>query len=777
MRRKLFINGIVQGVGFRPFVHFLATRHGLTGYVLNNGLGVEAEVQGAPEEVGAFLAELPLKAPPVSQIESISVKEMAEAEGDTFDIRKSRGSGEKFSLVSPDIATCDDCLDEMNDPSDRRYEYPFINCTNCGPRFTIIRDVPYDRPMTTMDVFPMCPDCEREYGDPSNRRFHAQPNACPACGPSLALKDSTGGIIAVKREALAEAVRMLTQGKILAVKGIGGYHLACDASDETAVAALRSRKYREDKPFAVMVPDLAAARVLCYVTGNEARALLSSRRPIVLCSRKPCPNVAFSVAPLHKYLGLMMPYAPLHHLLLSGAGRPLVMTSGNRSDEPIAYDDLDVGSRIGGIADAYLTHDRKIHMRSDDSVARVWRGAERLVRRARGYAPAPVKLGEKAARPILACGAELKNTFCVVRGDYAFVSQHIGDLDNLETLTSYEEGIAHYERLFHVSPEVIAYDMHPEYLSTKYALARDGMSEKIGVQHHHAHIVSCLADNMERGPAIGVAMDGLGYGPDGMLWGGEWLVGDAGGFVRAAHLKPFPMPGGALAIKQPWRMAAALLSGEKGADVRKFSDFAAPLAKKEEIEIVLAAIERRINCPMTTSMGRVFDAVSALVTGRREINYEGQAAIELEMLASEENAEPYSYTIEKAEGEGYSWGEIAREAEGCLQGLVVGMSSIIMNVAEDLRNGENRAAIAARFHSTVAAAIAEVTAGIRSACGYDTVALSGGVFQNMRLLEETAARLEQMGFRVLAHRRVPTNDGGLSLGQAAVAAEVLRRSI
>ncbi len=756
-------------------MHSLAARHGLSGYVWNTGTGVDVEIQGVPERVESFAAELPLKAPPLAVIESISMNDLPDAPGGTFEIRQSDASGEKFSLISPDIATCDDCVDELRNPADRRHNYPFINCTNCGPRFTIIRDVPYDRPKTTMDVFPMCAACGREYSDPGDRRFHAQPNTCEECGPSLTLVDVEGAVIARGAGALAAAARLLLQGSIVAVKGVGGYHLACIASDNDAVATLRARKYREDKPFAIMAAGVADARELCEVSESEARALLSLRRPIVLCARMPDARVAPAAAPGNKFLGIMLPYTPLHHLLLDAAGAPLVMTSGNRSDEPIAYKDADVKERVRGIADAYLMHNREIHMRCDDSVVRVWRGVEYPVRRARGYAPAPIKLRAATSLPILACGAELKSTFCLTRGDYAFLSHHIGDLDNIETLTSFEEGIDHYERLFHIKPEVIAYDLHPEYLSTKYALARNDVSEKIAVQHHHAHIVSCLVDNNEKGPVIGIAMDGLGYGTDGMMWGGEWLVGDAGGFVRAAHLWPVPMPGGTAAIKQPWRMAVSLLYCSAPDEPYEFANMLKSIVTPEDYKFVVDMIEKNINCPVTTSMGRVFDAFSALITGRREINYEGQAAIELEMMAADANDDVYDCGFYDNGERDISWGVPPDEVECCRTGYIIDFCYTLLRVALDLANGLSRPVIAAKFHSTIAAMIVETTTRIRTVSGFNTVALSGGVFQNMLLLKSIVTSLEKKNFRVLTHKRVPTNDGGLSLGQAAIAAELIIR--
>src|SRR5689334_11555441 len=555
VRVAIRVQGVVQGVGFRPFVYALATGLGLTGLVGNDLDGVFAEVEGPEAAVAEFLDRLELQAPPLARIERITTRALRPVRSASFVIAASESqTGLRRTLVSADTATCADCLAELADPADRRHEYPFINCTNCGPRFTIVRDVPYDRPLTTMAPFAMCGACAAEYHDPADRRFHAQPTCCPACGPRLTLDGSPA-------DPIERAAALLRKGQILAVKGLGGYHLAADAGSEAAVAALRARKHREDKPFAVMAADLAAARDLAEVDDTAAALLTSPARPIVLLPRKNT-NIAPATAPGNRQLGVMLPYTPLHHLLLASTQRPIVLTSGNVSDEPIAYRDDEARERLKDIADAFLTHDRAIHVRTDDSVARTFRGRPVLVRRSRGYVPEPLTVKSGFPRPVLACGAELKNTFCLAQGRHAFVLHHVGDLENAETLRSFTEGIAHLRRLFDIEPQVVAHDLHPEYLSTKYALDLADAHldlDLVGVQHHHAHIASCLADNGEAGPVIGVAFDGTGYGPDGTIWGGEFLLADLAGYERGGHLAPGPMPGGAAAIRQPWRMAAAYL--------------------------------------------------------------------------------------------------------------------------------------------------------------------------------------------------------------------------
>ncbi|MBE3012197.1 carbamoyltransferase HypF [Microbispora sp. NEAU-D428] len=740
------VEGIVQGVGFRPFVYGLATRLGLAGLVGNDERGVFIEVEGGSALVEEFLAALTGDPPPLAVIERISTGPAPVTGRRTFVIAPSAAGGDRHALVSPDVATCDACLHDLADPADRRCGYAFTNCTGCGPRFTIVRDVPYDRANTTMAGFRMCADCAREYHDPADRRFHAQPVCCPACGPRLRFTGAAGD---PGGDPLGQAVRLLRKGGVLAVKGLGGYHLAALAADEPAVAALRSRKHREDKPFAVMAGDLAAARLLCVVDPAEERLLTGPARPVVLLRRLPGAPVAPSVAPGNRWLGVLLPYTPLHHLLLRALGRPIVLTSGNVSDEPIAYRDEDALERLGGIADAFLTHDRPIHIRTDDSVVRVFRGRDLPIRRSRGYAPHPLPLARAAPRPVLACGAELKHTFCLVTGDRAFVSHHIGDLENYETLRSFTEGVEHFRRLFDITPEVVAHDLHPEYLSTKWALDQD--ADLVGVQHHHAHIASCLADNGVAGPVAGVAFDGLGYGSDGTLWGGEFLVADLAGFERAGHLAPVPMPGGATAIRQPWRMAAAYLDLAYDGDVPEDLDVVRRNAGQWAAVVALA--RRGGNAPLTSSMGRLFDAAAAIAGVRDAITYEGQAAIEFEQLA------------DPAVDDAYPCRLVPAGTRFAVPGV-----ELVRAVADDLRAGVPRDVVAARLHNAVARVVADGCALIRKACGLSTVALSGGVFQNLLLLGRAVTLLEERGFTVLTHHRVPPNDGGVSLGQAAVAA-------
>ncbi|MCX5905678.1 MAG: carbamoyltransferase HypF, partial [Deltaproteobacteria bacterium] len=609
VRRHFFLQGVVQGVGFRPFVYNLAREHGLRGWVNNSSEGVYIEVEGERGAIEHFTRELQRKRPPQACIEQLSHKDLGPVGFSSFEIRKSIAEAGKYQLVSPDIATCTACQQEIFNPQDRRYRYPFTNCTHCGPRFTIIKDIPYDRPRTTMEKFSMCPECLREYEDPANRRFHAQPNACPRCGPRLELLDEQGKRLPAD-DPLAASIQFLREGKIVAMKGLGGFLLACNAEDPSAIEKLRQRKIRPHKPLAVMLRDAAMVHEHCRVNEKEEKLLFSPENPIVLLPWKEASSIAKAVAPGQRYLGVMLPYTPLHHLLLKESGIALVMTSGNLSEEPIAKDNEEATVRLRGIADAYLIHDRDIYVQYDDSVAAVFSGAPVILRRARGYAPFPIRL-PFSARPVLACGAELKNTFCLTRDHYAFLSQHIGDLENLETLTHFQCTVELYKKLFRIEPEVIAYDLHPEYLATKYALELPG--RKIGVQHHFAHMVSCLAENGEKGPAIGISFDGLGYGSDGNLWGSEFLVGDTYSFSRKAHLEYVPMPGGAAAIKNPWRMALSYVYaflGQEGVD-RHAGLFGE--GRKEQIPLILQQIEKRINAPLTSSCGRLFDGVASLL--------------------------------------------------------------------------------------------------------------------------------------------------------------------
>jgi hydrogenase maturation protein HypF len=771
VRTAVRVTGVVQGVGFRPFVYGLATSLGLSGLVGNDVDGVFAEIEGEAGAVAKFLLLLELRAPPLARIERVSTASLRPAGSAGFAIVPSQAAGQRHALVSADSATCDDCLRELADPADRRYRYPFINCTNCGPRFTIVRDVPYDRPFTTMSGFAMCAACAAEYHDPADRRFHAQPVCCPACGPQLRLVQGDG--TELSGDPIAAAASLLLAGRVLAVKGLGGYHLVVDAGNEAAAAALRARKHREDKPFAVMVPDLATAARLGQLDETTRQLLASSARPIVLCPRQSVPvtpgladgaiagSIAAAVAPGNRQLGLLLPYTGLHHLLLAQTGRPLVATSGNVSDEPIAYRDADALARLAGIADAFLLHDRPIHVRTDDSVLRVSDGRPAMLRRARGYAPEPVRLRAAVPRPVLACGAELKSTFCLAAGDRAFISQHIGDLENAETLQAFTAGIEHYGRLFDISPRLVAHDLHPDYLSTKYAMELEATTDGLqltGVQHHHAHIASCLADNGVDGPVIGVALDGTGYGTDGTIWGGEFLVADLAGFERVAALEAVPMPGGAAAIRQPWRMAAVYLAAAYPGGVP--AGLAVRQRNEPTWDAVTAMAARGVNAPLTSSAGRLFDAAAALLGVRDAINYEGQAAVELEQLADPAEGAGYPATLSRA-GPGPASGP----------GLVrIRGADLIAAAAADLMAGTSREVIAARFHLGVADAVLATCAALRAEHALGTVALSGGVFQNVLLTTAVRRLLRAAGFTVLTHSQVPCNDGGISLGQAVVAA-------
>jgi hydrogenase maturation protein HypF len=824
---RLSVRGVVQGVGFRPFVYSLARRHGIVGWVRNTSAGVEILAEGTLAAVDEFATALPLEAPPRSHIAAYE-QAAAEPEGaDDFAILGSAVDPDAYQLVSPDIATCDDCRRELLDPADRRHGYPFTNCTNCGPRFTIIEDLPYDRERTTMRHFPLCPACRAEYEDPADRRFHAEPNACPVCGPRVRLlrraADGAGAAeaangaeieLAAGGEAdpaapIRAAAELLRGGEILAVKGLGGFHLACDATDGAAVRRLKERKRRPHKPLAVMFADLQQLREHCAADAEEAALLLSPEHPIVLLDwREIGPSgevgaerggatatasggaggaapgcgadvagascvaapVDPEVATGQRYLGAMLPYTPLHILLLREAGRPLVMTSGNLAEEPIVkgWEEID---RLTPIADAYLVHDREIAVRYDDSVAQVSGGRPRLIRRSRGYAPFPVAL----PRPLpqtLACGAELKNTFCLTRDANAFLSQHIGDLENLETLEHYEAAIAVYEHLFRLEPEVVAYDLHPEYLATKHALSLP-QELKVAVQHHHAHVAARMVEHGREEPVIGVSMDGLGYGDDGVLWGGEVLVCDLLGYRRVAHLEELPLPGGAAAIARPWRTAlgwsyallgdegferaARVLRGRAGA----IDGSAGP--SDEALEALRVQVDAGVNAPLTTSCGRLFDAVAALAGVRHAITYEGQAAIELEMRAAGAGpAAAYPVGID---------GDVGAPAPA-----VVRLAPLFAGVLADVEAGAAAGSVGARLHATMATLVLDLCCRTRDATGLGAVALTGGVFQNRLLAGLCEAALAADGFDVLAAGLVPTNDGGVSLGQAAVAGyTVLKR--
>ncbi len=767
-RRRIVVQGIVQGVGFRPFVYGLAQQHALVGQVHNDTAGVTIEAEGDAAALEAFTRAMREQPPALAVVERVAWEALPLHGDSAFVIDASQHGPAKQALVSPDAAVCDDCRRELFDPADRRYHYPFINCTNCGPRYSIIRDVPYDRPSTTMAAFRLCAACQQEYDDPGDRRFHAQPVACPVCGPHVRLVSDQQTIAAGQdARVLAEAQRLLADGAILAIKGLGGYHLACDAGNAAAVARLRARKRRWDKPFALMAADLAAAETVCEVDAAGSAALLDRRRPIVLLPRRPVGALAPAVAPRLNNLGLMLPYTPLHYLLFAEAPyQLLVMTSGNASDEPIAFEDDDAFKRLAALADAFLTHDRAIHTRVDDSVVRVVPLPAAVcgqpmadyqlpitLRRARGYAPQPLAVPFEFRQPVLAVGAHLKNTFCLGKGRYALLSPHIGDLDNLETLLAFRAGVTHLERLFDVTPQVIAHDLHPDYLSSQFAFEAHNV-RRFAVQHHHAHIASVLAEHGLAGPVIGLAFDGTGLGADGTLWGGEFLVADLAGFERAAYLEPVPLPGGEQAVRQPWRVAAAWLQKLYGDDWSSWPVNFPRQADRATAAALRQMIAQRINSPLTSSMGRLFDALAALLGLRETVTYEGQAAIELEAIADLSTHAAYPFGQRRP---------------------AVDLAPLFEAVLADLRAGIGAPVISARFHNAVAGLAADVCVELRQERGLNRVALSGGVFQNVLLLARTLERLAALGFETYTNQRVPPNDGGIAFGQAAVAAARLAK--
>ena len=748
------VRGVVQGVGFRPFAYQLAIKHNLKGWVCNTSEAVKIEIEGEVENIEQFLLDLREQTPPRAHIEDITTTYCPVINCENFGIRHSIAEEGKYQLISPDIATCQDCLREILTPNDRRYRYPFTNCTNCGPRFTIIKDIPYDRTLTTMNHFQMCPECQREYDDPLDRRFHAQPNACPRCGPTLELVDANGNPID-GADTITTTSQLLREGKIIAIKGLGGFLLACDATNQAVIDRLRQRKKRPSKSLAIMVSSIEETRKYCYVSDEEEELLTSPHSPIVLLRWKATSEVSPAVAPNLKYLGVMLPYTPLHHLLLRETGLPLVMTSGNLSEEPIAKDNDEAIRRLKGITDYFLIHNRDIYARYDDSVTMVERGVTQLVRRARGYAPYPTHLPFKSQQ-ILGCGAEEKNTFCLTKDNHAFVSQHIGDMENLETMEHFENTISLYQKLFRIEPTIIAHDLHPEYLATKYAqeLASKSDIRLVPVQHHHAHIVSGMVDNGIKTPVIGVAFDGTGFGTDGNIWGGEFLVVDYQRFTRMGHLEYLPLPGGAAAIKKPYRTTIGYLLSLLGETALKPDLPFLKQVDSVEIDIIQKLIEKKINSPLTSSCGRLFDAVSALLSIRGTIDYEAQAAIELEMLAHDGVNETGYYPFSIIEQDGMS---------------IVRLQDLFSALLDDLQSKTTKATIAAKFHNTIAQMIKRLCQVISVKTDITQVVLSGGVFQNRLLLRKAVSLLEDGRFTVFTHQQVPCNDGGISLGQAVIA--------
>lgn len=791
---RVHVKGVVQGVGFRPFVYGLASKLHLKGWVLNTTSGVVIEVEGPSSALDIFTRDLVRTAPPLSRIEEVETQPVPQNGYPRFEIRESLAEA-GYVLISPDIATCEACQRELLDPADRRYRYPFTNCTNCGPRFTIIADVPYDRPLTTMAPFEMCPACRSEYGDPLNRRFHAQPNACPVCGPRVWLvpssADTQQALTAPEGDpansrTIETCAQWLCAGKIIALKGLGGFHLACDATDPEAVERLRERKRRFAKPLAVMMASLDEIRQHCVITPREEELLKSPSCPIVLLQWRTDSPVSREVAPKNQYLGVMLPYTPLHHLLLKDARHPLVMTSGNRSEEPIAQNNEEAWSRLRDLADGFLFHNREIYARYDDSV---WLAppvsgedgkivdAVQPIRRSRGYAPFPLKL-PFSSRPLLACGPELKNTFCLTRDRYAFLSQHIGDMENLETLEHFEASIRVYEKLFRLRPEGLIHDLHPDYLSTRYAEERASTENLplLGVQHHHAHAVSCMVDNGLTEPVIAVTLDGTGFGPDGRIWGGEWLIADGRGFCRVASLEPLPLPGGDTGIRNPGRIALAYL-------VQVYDNVPSlPFMEKlndQERRTVSLQVAKGINLSWTSSCGRLFDAVAALGGGCVRASYEAQAAIEMEMV-SQDISESYPYDLWSAEDpspsapacqsrgrEVIDWGDT-----GGLPAIhsftEIALKPLLASIVDDVQRKRSLPEIGSRFHRTLGRIVGQVSRLISGSTGLKDVVLSGGCFQNRLLLKIAVEELRKNGLQPRYHHHVPANDGGVSLGQAAI---------
>jgi hydrogenase maturation protein HypF len=753
--RRLMVRGLVQGVGFRPFVYRLARRHGLTGWVRNAAGEVDIVVEGPADQLAAFRRALEAEAPPLARIGAIE-DAPAEASGaGDFRILESAAAPDGRQPVAPDVATCAACEAELRDPADRRHRYPFITCTDCGPRFTVIDAMPYDRERTSMRAFRQCDACAREYADPGNRRYHSETNSCAACGPGVWLEDTNGVRAAEGDDAIHAAAAAIRAGRILGARGLGGFHLAVDATDDRAVSRLRERKHREAKPLAIMVRSLAEARALAEVGEVEAALLDSRERPIVLLPLRPDAPLAPSVAPGLAHVGAMLPCTPLQHLLLEAAGRPLVMTSGNRSEEPIATGLVEARERLAGIADLYLMHDRDIVARYDDSVLRVVRGAPVFLRRARGYAPMPLRLPVPAPVPLLAVGPHLKNTFCLVHGADAYVSQHVGDLDNVETLEHFRAALATLGSLFRIEPEVAVRDLHPGYLSTRLA-EELGLPRVIPTQHHVAHIAAVLAEHGRTDRVIGVAFDGTGYGTDGHVWGAEFFVADLWTAERVGQLRYAPMPGGDLAARSPWRCVLGYAS-LGGGDA---PGYAAAFAGVPEAERALAErqIARRLNAPLASSMGRLFDAAAAVLGLRTHARYEGQAPMELEALAGSRPADPLPFPATLEDGR---WQ---------LEPL-----PLLAAIEERRARGGDPADLAARFHESVAAGTAALVDRIAASSGVRTVALGGGVFQNARLLASLAARIERLGLEVLVPRALSPNDGAISFGQAALAAATLQR--
>lgn len=752
IRKNIIIKGIVQGVGFRPFIHKLVKNYNLSGWVFNSNQGVEIEVEGKEKELNSFISDVKKKLPPLARIEKIEVNQLPLIGYKGFYIKKSIVKEEDgFVLVSPDISICKDCLQELFDPYNRRFRYPFINCTNCGPRFTIIKDIPYDREKTTMSIFKMCPQCQSEYENIEDRRYHAQPNACVDCGPQVSLYQNKRKLEGI--DPIEKSVKLLKEGKIGAIKGLGGFHLACDATNNKAVTRLRRLKNREAKPFALMSPDLEKINQFCEVNKKEEEWLINKSRPVVLLKKKKNNLISPLVAPNNNCLGVMLPYTPLHYLLLKDNFTALIMTSGNITDQPIIGYNQEALEKLDRIADFFLLYNRDIFNRCDDSVVKIINDDNVFFRRSRGYVPHPIILDFKL-KEVLALGGELKNTISFSKENYVFLSQYLGDLKSVENLEFFKESITSFKKMFKVKPEIIACDLHPDYLSTQYAeeiKVKKGL-KVVRVQHHHAHIVSCMAENNIKEKVIGVAYDGTGYGDDGNIWGGEFLLCDLKEYLRVGHLKYYPLPGGDKAIMEPWRMAYSYLYSIYGPMAKKIDiDFNRRM-DYDKLSIIEKMIDKNINSPLTSSCGRLFDAASSLIGIRDEISYEGQAAMELESFCAYGIKKRYNFCICK-EGEEF----------------IIDPQEIFIDIIKDLKEGVDKKVMAAKFHNTVAEFTLNLCGKIRDDTGINRIALSGGVFQNRYLTEKIISLLEKDDFQVYTQRKVPPNDGGISLGQAVVA--------
>jgi hydrogenase maturation protein HypF len=763
-RKCIRVCGVVQGVGFRPFVYRLATEEKLSGFIGNDTDGVTIEIEGSESGIQVFLDRIASETPPLARINSIKTSDLPVMGDTAFRIAASEVHGRVSTGIPADAATCNDCLRELLDPADRRYRYPFLNCTNCGPRFTITGRIPYDRPQTSMAVFAMCPECQAEYDDPLNRRFHAQPNACWSCGPRVWL-ETPQGVAVESTDPVAETIERLLFGEILAIKGIGGFHLAVDATSEGAITRLRQRKHRYGKPLAIMVRDLDAARTFCELTPDEEVLLQTSARPIVLSHARTENGIAAAVAPGIPWLGIYLPYAPLQHLLFADPRiKALVMTSANLSEEPIAIDNTEARTHLVNIADAFLMHNREILQRCDDSVAAIVDGSSQLIRRARGYVPLALPLPIDAP-PLLAVGGHLKNVFALARGEFAYQSQHLGDLENPTGLAFFEDSLAHLSHTFEIEAKTVVHDLHPGYLSTSWAKrhATERNLPLIAVQHHHAHIAGCMAEHAIAGPVIGLSLDGTGYGTDGRIWGGEVLICTLDGFDRFAHLDYVPMPGGEAAIREPWRMAFAhlLTAGFTRDEARQLTG-----ASDREADLLSRMMTRGINSPLTSSLGRLFDAAAAVILNCRKVDYDAQAAIELEGVAiAESNSSHRSEYVP----------ELTASDAGQAGSRVLKVAHLWRAMVDDLREGVPKSRIAAQFHSGIAGGFIASAKVARDSTGISLVALSGGCMHNRRLACLLRTGLEEAGFRVLQHRQVSPGDGGLSYGQAAVAAAILEK--